>query len=85
MPANRLTADCMAAPTFAGAYFEMYIAVRNPAGTPRTIAPAVPYTLVRINGNMPYDGSADVGAHDLPKRKEMSPIFFIAGMPDITR
>lgn len=38
-----------------------------------------------MNGSMPNDGSDDVEAHVFPNRKGISPIFFIAGMPDIIR
>ena len=49
------------------------------------MAPAVPYTLVRMNGKMPYDGSAAVEAHVLPNRNGTSPIFRMAGMPETIR
>ena len=41
--------------------------------------------LVRINGRIPYSGSAAVEAHFVPNRNFMIPIFLIAGIPDITR
>ena len=44
-------------------------------GTPSMIAPAVPYTLVRMNGRMPYFGSADVDDHTLPVRNGTRPIW----------
>jgi hypothetical protein len=56
-----------------------------PVGTPIKIAPAVPYSDVRINGNIPYDGSAAVDFHSLPVINSTNPISFIAGIPEITR
>ncbi len=85
MPASRLTAACIADFIFGGASFDRYIAVRKLIGTPKVIAPAVPYMLVRMNGRIPYSGSAAVDAHLLPNRKSASPISRIAGMPEITR
>ena len=85
MPASRLTADSSTVLSRGGATFARYTAVRKPSGTPSTMAPAVPYTLVRMNGRMPYDGSAAVDAHVLPNRNGTSPIFRMAGMPETIR
>ena len=54
----------------------------NPTGTAKTVAAAVPYTLVKINGKMPKAGSCAVEAHFLPNRKLINPISLIAGIPD---
>ena len=40
---------------------------------------------VKINGKILYSGSAAVDAHFVPKRKSISPISLIAGIPEITR
>ena len=85
IPASKLTADCMMCFIRCGASFARYTAVINPIGTPSRMAPAVPYTLVRINGRMPYEGSAAVGVHVFANRKSRSPISRMAGMPDTTR
>ena len=54
-------------------------------GTPMNIAPAVPHTLVNINGSIPYFGTAAVDAHSLPKIKSIKPISLTAGIPDRIR
>ena len=85
MPASRLTAVSMAERTFFPATLDRNTAVKKPTGTPMRIAPAVPYTLVRIKGRMPNLGSAAVEAHSLPNRNFTSPISLMAGMPEIIR
>ena len=85
MPASRLTADCSTVRTPFGATLERYTAVKKPTGTPRAIAPAVPYTLVRMKGRMPYCGCDAVDAHVLPKRNFKSPISRMAGIPEMIR
>ena len=85
IPASRLTAVSIMVLTFLFATLERYTAVKKPLGTPMSIAPAVPYTLVKINGNIPYLGSGAVDAHSLPKRKLKSPISLIAGIPEIIK
>ena len=85
IPASKLTADCIMLFTLGGASLARYTAVKKPTGTPSRIAPAVPYTLVRINGRMPNLGSAAVEAHTFPNKKFHSPISRIAGMPETTR
>ena len=87
MPASRLTADCITAFSFFGASLAIYTLAIKPTGTPSTIAPHVPYTLVSINGSMPKEGSVvfAVDAHTLPNRNGIRPISFIAGRPDIIR
>ena len=85
MPASSDTASVIALRTGFGAIFARYTAVIKPIGTPTSIAPAVPYTLVSMNGSMPNCGSFAVDAHSVPNRKSPSPIFVIAGMPDTTR
>ena len=57
----------------------------RPTGTPRAIASAVPYTLVRMKGRMPYCGCDAVDAHVLPKRNFKSPISRMAGIPETIR
>ena len=85
MPASRLTAVSMADRILFPATLDRYTAVKKPTGTPMTMAPAVPYTLVRIKGNIPNFGSAAVEAHSLPNRNFTSPISLMAGIPEIIR
>ena len=60
-------------------------AVIRPMGTPMRMAPAVPYTEVRIKGRMPKEGSEAVGDHSCPKRKSTKPISRMAGTPEMIR
>ena len=80
--ANMLIKLSMTDLTFLLAYLEIYIDDNNPTGTAKTVAAAVPYTLVKINGKMPKAGSCAVEAHFLPNRKLINPISLIAGIPD---
>ena len=59
--------------------------MKKPIGAPITIAPAVPYMLVSINGRIPKDGGFPVESHYLFKIKSLNPISRIAGIPDIIR
>ena len=71
--------------TGTGANLDRYTAVKNPMGTPRIIAPKVPYILVRINGRIPNLGFSAVDAHSFPDRNSINPISLMAGNPEIIR
>ena len=49
------------------------------------MAPAVPYTLVRIKGRIPNFGMAALESHTGPNRNFTSPISRMAGMPEMMR
>ena len=85
MPASRLTADETADFSPGGAIFARNTAVMNPTGTPSRMAPAVPYTLVRIKGRIPNCGVAALESHTGPNRNFTSPISRMAGMPEMMR
>ena len=57
MPASSSTAPWMTRATRGGATRARNSAVNRPTGTPTRIAPAVPYTEVRMKGRIPKDGS----------------------------
>ena len=65
------TAELITEAMRGGAIFAINTAVSSPSGTPSTIAPAVPYTLVRINGRIPNCSVPEL--HVSPKRKSMIP------------
>ena len=71
IPASSPTAELITEAMRGGAIFAINIAVSSPSGTPSTIAPAVPYTLVRINGRIPNCSVPEL--HVSPKRKSMIP------------
>lgn len=62
----------------------MNTAVRTPRGTPMKMAPKVPVMEVRIMGRIPNFGFSAVGAHWVPERKSKSPIFPMAGTPEMS-
>ena len=85
IPASRLTAEDTTAFRRGGAIFARNTAVMNPTGTPSRMAPAVPYTLVRMKDRMPNWGVAALESHTLPNRNFTSPISRMAGMPEMMR
>ena len=85
MPASRLTAADTAAFSLGGAIFARNTAVIKPTGTPSRMAPAVPYTLVRMKGRMPNCGCAPLESHTGPNRNLIRPISRMAGMPETIR
>ena len=70
--------------TFSFAALDRNTAVSRPTGTPMSAAPNVPYTLDKINDNMPNFGSAAVEAHWVPNKKRNRPILWMAGTPETT-
>ena len=85
MPASRLTAEETTAFSLDGAILARNTAVMKPMGTPRTMAPAVPYTLVRMKERMPNWGGVPLESHTGPKRNLTNPISRMAGMPEMMR
>ena len=87
MPASSSTAPRMTLATLGGATLERNSAVNSPTGTPIRMAPAVPYTEVRMKGRIPNDGSRVVvaGSQTCPVRKSQRPICRMAGTPETIR
>ena len=87
IPAKSCTAVRITAASRGGAALAKNMAVISPTGTPTTIAPAVPYTEVRIKARIPNCAPVVVfvGSQTRPNRNLNRPISRMAGRPERIR